>query len=512
MRRLTPLLIPALLVALVIIFYRQAIFSNLIFARGDTFLYFYPYWDFRAESLLAGHLPLWNPYLFMGVPFLANSQAGVFYPLNWPLIIFAAPVAVKISIVVHVIIAALGTYALARRAFDLQPIPAFLSTCIFALSGYLSAQVEHVNQLQGLAWLPLALLATHILTSTHQPFTRSLLPLAALSSLIALQLTAGHTQTTFITLVACLLLATYYLLLACISRAVPTTYRSNLSRTTLLNFGALGTSILLGFALAAVQLLPTYELSQLSLRGGGLPLNEAVSFSLNPLLLGRALLPGYSRGIFSEFVAYIGIVPLILAILGLTQLRHNRAVQLVALLAGVGLFFAIGGYNPIYLLLARFVPGFNLFRVPARWLILFALGAALLAGYGLQLLITQRAAITNRKLALISVLPLLLITLTFISAPITPPGELGPIGLPALSDIALWLLPLALLFVTLQLPQLASHLTHDPASGCTVFTNFRIHVSLHAKRPISRRTTGVQFSSSSLPLPLSTRIRPRRPC
>ncbi|HLF02729.1 MAG TPA: hypothetical protein VI547_12175, partial [Anaerolineales bacterium] len=141
------------LATLVLLFYRQAAFTNLIFARGDTLLYFYPYWDFRAQALLAGKLPLWNPYLFMGVPFLANSQAGVFYPLNWPLISLSAPVAVKMSIVIHILIAAWGAYALARRAFELEPYPAFFAAAVFALGGYLSAQVEHVNQLQGLAWL-----------------------------------------------------------------------------------------------------------------------------------------------------------------------------------------------------------------------------------------------------------------------------------------------------------------------------------------------------------------------
>ncbi|MBI5714314.1 MAG: hypothetical protein HZC38_12970, partial [Chloroflexi bacterium] len=92
------------LTLLVIVFLRQATFTNLIFPRGDTFFYFYPYWEYRAQSLLAGRLPLWNPYIFMGVPFLANSQAGVFYPLNLPLIFFSAPVAVKITIIVHLII------------------------------------------------------------------------------------------------------------------------------------------------------------------------------------------------------------------------------------------------------------------------------------------------------------------------------------------------------------------------------------------------------------------------
>src|SRR3972149_2367272 len=140
-RRFLPLLA---LAALVLIFLRQAAFTNLIFARGDTLLYFYPYWDYRARTLLSGHLPLWNPYLFMGAPFLANSQAGVFYPLNWPLAFFPAPVAVKISILVHLGLALVGAFVFARRALGQSALGALLSTALFALGGYLTSQVEHV--------------------------------------------------------------------------------------------------------------------------------------------------------------------------------------------------------------------------------------------------------------------------------------------------------------------------------------------------------------------------------
>lgn len=450
------------LAALVVVFLRQAVFTNLIFARGDTLLYFYPYWDYRAQSLLAGRLPLWNPYLFMGVPFLANSQAGVFYPLNWPLMFFSAPVAVKISVVVHLVIAAWGTYALARKVFALEPLPAAFAAAVFALGGYLLAQIEHVNQLQGLVWLPLALLATHNIslssrlqtapTFANQPL---LFHCSLLSLFIALQLTAGHTQTAFITLVACAFVALHSLLTLRLSFDV---WRSHLLR-----FGGLGLGVFLAFALSAIQLLPTFELSRLSLRGGGLPLNEAVSFSLNPLLLGRALLPGYSRMIFSEFVAYIGVIPLFLATFALTDLRRKRNVQLAALLAGIGIFFAIGGYNPLYLLLARFVPGFNLFRVPARWLVLWALGAAMLAGFGLQRLApilnpssveTLRDTRPGKGAVGFGILGFgILLCLSFISANLTPPGELGPIGLPASLDLAMWLIPPILAFVVCRLAQ-----------------------------------------------------------
>ncbi len=66
----------------------------------------------------------------------------------------------------------------------------------------------------------------------------------------------------------------------------------------------------------------------------------------------------------------------------------------------LGLFLALGLYNPIYLLLARFVPGFAHFRVPARWLALWALGAALMAGAGVDSLRRNPRRPTAREWAL----------------------------------------------------------------------------------------------------------------
>jgi hypothetical protein len=499
MRRLPSLspssFVPSISLALlVLIFFRQAAFTNLIFPRGDTFFYFYPYWEYRAQSLLAGRLPLWNPYIFMGVPFLANSQAGVFYPLNLPLIFFPAPLAVKITIIIHLIIAAWGTYLLARTISNLQHLPAAFAATLFALGGYLTAQVEHVNQLQGLAWMPFALWATsNIFNSKLQtsnfksPLSivhSSLFHCSLLSLFIALQLTAGHTQTTFITLVACAIIAIYY-------HFTLHPFGSRITHHGILEFGFLGFGIFLAFGLSAIQLLPTLELSRLSLRGGGLPLNEAISFSLNPLLIGRALLPGYSRMIFSEFVGYIGVIPLTLAIIGVTAIRRDKLIMLAAIIAFVGLFFAFGGYNPIYLLLARFVPGFNLFRVPARWLVLWAMGASLLAGFGLQSLIVNLQSF--KKILLCASAPLLLIVITFLSATITPSGETGPIGLPQLIDVALWLISLTI--VTLTLTHDASRITHHTLRY-SLFAITLVELLLASQSlPLNHLTTSDAYSS-----------------
>ena len=70
-----PILALAAIILLALLFFWQILLTNLILVGVDTFLYFYPYKAYAAEALRQGHLPLWNPYLFMGAPLLANSQA-----------------------------------------------------------------------------------------------------------------------------------------------------------------------------------------------------------------------------------------------------------------------------------------------------------------------------------------------------------------------------------------------------------------------------------------------------
>src|SRR5690606_30047867 len=60
------------------------------------------------------------------------------------------------------------------------------------------------------------------------------------------------------------------------------------------------------------------------------------------------------------------------------------------LLAALGLFLAAGRWNPVYFLLYWLVPGFDLFRVPARWMMLYTLGMALLVAVGVDRWRSQR--------------------------------------------------------------------------------------------------------------------------
>ncbi|MBM3135855.1 MAG: YfhO family protein, partial [Chloroflexi bacterium] len=361
------------LAALTLLFYWRMVGTNQILTSYDTFTYFYPYRAYAANALAQGRLPLWLPDLFLGVPFLANIQTAVFYPLNLLFWVFSTPQALAASVVGHVFLAGAFTYAFARLSVGLGRFGAFLAAVVFMFGGFLAVQAGHVNQLNASAWLPLLLLTFDLAYRR-----RSLAWGLGAGLVLAMVLLAGHTQEAYMTLVALGLFALWRALTA---GPAP---RGRWLRLRVAA-GLLILVLLVGLGLAAVQLLPTAELSLLSVRGGGMSYREATSFSLDPRLGLVALLPGFSeQPPSSEYVGYVGIVALGLALAAVVRRWREPAVVFFALLAGLGLFLALGRWNPFYYLAYHLVPGFQLFRVPARWLYLYTFGAAMLVGLGVE--------------------------------------------------------------------------------------------------------------------------------
>ena len=130
------------LLALVLGFFWKLAFTNLIIARGDIFYYFYPYRDFAAQAVREGRVALWNPYLFMGAPFMANSQVGFFYPFNLLMSWLDITRAINWTIVLHIFIAASGVYLYARSAMRLSIAAALFAAISFGLGGYLGTQLH----------------------------------------------------------------------------------------------------------------------------------------------------------------------------------------------------------------------------------------------------------------------------------------------------------------------------------------------------------------------------------
>ncbi len=46
----------------------------------DLLIFVIPFKHFLSDHLRHGQIPLWNPWVYLGTPFLASLQSGVFYP------------------------------------------------------------------------------------------------------------------------------------------------------------------------------------------------------------------------------------------------------------------------------------------------------------------------------------------------------------------------------------------------------------------------------------------------
>lgn len=353
-----------LLLAFALLFYYPLVFLGRGLVDFDAFVYFMPQRAYLAQALWDLRLPQWNPFLFMGAPFLANPQTAVFYPPSWLFMLGPAQAVYTVQLVLHAFLAALFTFLLARVAFGCTPGAAAVGGLAFGFGGFMVGQVGHLNQLSAAPWLPAVLLCY------DQAVRRGSPAFAALGGLaLAAQLFAGHPQETYMTALALVLLGVV---------------RAPWRNPRRLAWAALAGVLVavLGALAAAVQLLPTLELAALSIRGGGVSWDDARAGSLPSYLLPRALLPPLWLPIAStEYLGYVGVAPLVLGFLALVVVR-SRFVWFGLSLCFMGLFLAPGENNGNYYLLYANLPGFDSFRVPARWLFVWGFGAAVLAALG----------------------------------------------------------------------------------------------------------------------------------
>ena len=402
-----PVISIVLLILAVLLIYSRLIFEGLVLAGFDTQTYFYPYWTYTFDSLQQGRVPLWNPNLFTGAPFLANPQAAVFYLPNWLLLPISAERAIGFALVLHVFLAAIGMLALSRLSFKIGWPGATTAAAAFAFGGYFSAQAGHVNQVSTVAWLPWLLLAIDRAVGGDR---RGLL---ATPILTALMLLAGHPQALYMSLVFSLAFAA---LLGASTLGVPNRRGRVLGLGRALGIWLVG--LCGGGVLAAVQVLPTLELSKHGIRSGGLSINEAASFSLPSAEFLSAVLPTFvALPSSTEFIAYIGVSGLVLAVLGVFSEAPRVKTVFLLMTVAVTIALSLGPVTPIFSMAHAVVPGFDLFRVPPRWLVLGAFAGSILAGQGVDSLGSNLArSVKGRRLAGTSiVLGVFMLTMTWLA-------------------------------------------------------------------------------------------------
>ncbi|MBI4670249.1 MAG: YfhO family protein [Chloroflexi bacterium] len=365
-----------LLAALVFLFLLPAATMQGVYFYGDANDYFARL-AYSAERLRTGQFALWNPYLSLGGSHLADPAAlATYLPALALFLIFPEPFAYNYTVILHLYLAASGAYLLAR-AWQQSRGGALLAATVFAFSGFSVGHLQHLNIIIGAAWLP------WIFWCLEKFFaTRRNLYLALGSSALALQMTGGHTQTVLYGGAAW---GAY-----CVVFFVRE-WRMGQMRVVVRQSVSLALMLLGVFGLAAIFIAPLAELLNFTARGDRITYEYATTFSLEPLRLVEFFYPYFfggnpgsverGAGSLIEMTAYLGIVPLALAI-GALWRRAWRIYFLLGL-GALALVLALGKFTPLYWLVYR-LPLFGTVRAPARFLELVVFAVALLAGYGLD--------------------------------------------------------------------------------------------------------------------------------
>lgn len=375
------------------VFFWPATLRQAVFFFGDIFRFFYPTHLVYANALREFRLPLWVPEMMAGFPIYAEGQIGALYPLHLFLYgLLPIDVATNYDILIHLAWVAVGMYLFAR-AIKLQPASAFLAAMSFGAGGFFYTRLQHMSVLAGASWLPWLMWAweKHEQETDRRKRRRWFALLALFSGI---QLLAGHPQ---FALLSALLLSMYAVVRWKRNENSPPKHNLFLEWMDLPRLLPVILFFSIGAALAAVQLLPTFELASFSSRAAGLEPKFFNAYSLRAihfLMLFDPFLLGNPYPLVSvEVIGYIGFLPLMLA-LGAPFVRRDRRVAFFFWVAFVALFLGLGDQNIFYRGL-RYLPLFNFFRVPSRFFFWFAFAFALLAAITFDALIA-RARVTTQ--------------------------------------------------------------------------------------------------------------------
>ncbi|MCK4546038.1 MAG: hypothetical protein KAW17_01230 [Candidatus Eisenbacteria sp.] len=416
------LLVAAVLAVLTVILFHGFLFSNRMFFGTDIIPGGYMARKVYTEFLVSGGgLPLWNPYILGGLPFIDALHGPALYPAT--LMNFIMPVHrfIGAKLVLHIFLAGICMYAF-LRARGLERLASGVGGMGYMFAPYIVSLMYagHDAKLYVTALLPLAF---YCLEKGLQ--TRRMFHFAMMGGSVGLMFLTSHVQ-----------MAAYALWglgLYVVFRLVEVGRGEGSWKVCLRPAVLFVLGIGIGFALGLVQFLPSYIYTKgFSPRAGGVSYEFATSWSLHPEEIVSLVIPQFvhylgdywGRNPFKLNCEAPGFIVLILAAVALCHRWSQRAgavfvaslllffvamvttsavqgIVVVLSLAGFifaivrardlaffllisvfALFYSVGAHTPAYRVFFHVIPGVEFFRAPSTIMMLFLFASAALAGVG----------------------------------------------------------------------------------------------------------------------------------
>ncbi len=366
----------------------------LVNPHSDQYIAGFAFRDFAAATLrTAGHFPLWNPYLFGGMPYVAAMHGDIFYPTFLLRMIMPTDVAMTWGFIIHIFLAGFFTYVF-LRGLDYGFFGSVVGGLAYMMSGQIASSVSpgHDGKLFVSALFPLALWLLHRGIREGKNWSWG-----AFALIVGLCVLSPHPQ-----LLQYMLLTSgaYALFLA-----FATLEGGRLPRDVAVRrLGAALIAVLIGLAIGAVQYLPVREYVKWSPRAGGLgDYAAATSYAWPPEELLNAYLPQFS-GMLDNYWGrngihlhsdYVGVVVLILAGAAFLGLRADpRRKQIIFWTSAliVSVLWSLGSATPFYHIPYALIPGTKFFRAPATIFFVGTLAIGLLACAGTERFLQLRVS------------------------------------------------------------------------------------------------------------------------
>lgn len=354
---------PAAALAVSSVFWYMFFFGYTL-CQGLVSEYFYPIYMFLYRCVHQHVPPLWNPFVMGGLPFAANPQSAVFYPLSYIFALFQFPDAMNITVILHTALAGWLMYLLARDS-GADEAGSAAAAVMYMLNGWFILHFEFLSNVASYVWAP-AVFIFYRRAIAGRALPNSI----AAGFFLAVQLFAGHPQFVYYTAGLMLLYA------AAFSPAK--------------GAKALGWALLVFLGLSAAQLIPAFELFRLTPRGGGMDLAASTIYSVRPADMARFLLVP----LWSIFVKtwegdphivgfYFGLTALAAVIVSFFRGADKKQLFFGAVFV-LAMLLALGKYFPLYGIFMKLVPGWRFFHFPGQALFLAAFSFSLLFGFAVS--------------------------------------------------------------------------------------------------------------------------------
>ncbi len=350
----------------------------------DAVLQIYPWHHLVFQSLTHGVVPLWNPYQFMGMPFMAGMRQMVFYPANI-FFVFGEVASWNILLWLQLFLS-LWFFYLFIREYNVHPLASIFGAIAYAFNSYMIGVLQFGSEGHVLLWLPCILFFIKRYIDRAQ-----IRYLVGIAFSLATAIFASQIQ---------------YFGIECLVILAFIVYMYIQTPRSFTLYIHIGIAMLAGVGIAAIQIIPTIELLNLSSRGFSGNYNLFVGGLLKPYHLLRLFSPDWFgnpvthdlRGGYIESAGYIGIIPLFFTIYSFVMYRKNTFVRFFGLILFGATLLSLWGVGQVLFF----------FHIPliisgsgGRIFTMALFAAAILAGFGLQAFFAKTESRHKQKILMI---------------------------------------------------------------------------------------------------------------